>query len=80
MAGVFAGAEPDGLCRGDDAGVREYPCGVGGYPWLDKGVLATNVQLVERAATIVTNMSARVIGPDEVRAKLGLTKRAPRVL
>ncbi|MDW4548588.1 3-keto-5-aminohexanoate cleavage protein [Defluviimonas sp. D31] len=45
--------------------------------WLDKGVLATNAQLVERAATVVTNMGARVIGPEEVRAKLGLTKRAP---
>ncbi len=45
--------------------------------WLDKGVLATNAQLVERAATIISNMGARVIGPAEVRAKLGLTKRAP---
>ncbi len=44
---------------------------------LDKGVLATNAELVERAATIVENLGARVIGPDEVRAKLGLTKRAP---
>ena len=44
---------------------------------LDRGVLATNAQLVERAATIVSNMGARVIGPDEVRTKLGLTKRAP---
>jgi len=43
--------------------------------WLDKGVLASNGQLVERAATIVTNMGARVLGPDEVRAKLRLTKR-----
>ena len=45
--------------------------------WLDKGVLAENWQLVERAQTIVENMGARVIGPDEVRAKLGLEKRAP---
>jgi len=44
---------------------------------LDKGVLATNAQLVERAATIVANLGARVITPAEVRAKLGLTKRAP---
>ncbi len=44
---------------------------------LDKGVLATNAQLVERAAGIIENLGARVIGPDEVRAKLGLTKRAP---
>jgi uncharacterized protein (DUF849 family) len=45
--------------------------------WLDKGVLATNAQLVERAVTIIENMGARVIGPAEVRKKLGLTKRAP---
>jgi uncharacterized protein (DUF849 family) len=45
--------------------------------WFDKGVLATNAQLVERAVTIVENMGARVIGPEEVRKKLNLTKRAP---
>ena len=44
---------------------------------LDRGVLATNAQLVERAATVVSNMGAKIIGPEEVRAKLGLTKRAP---
>lgn len=44
---------------------------------LDKDVLATNAQLVERAVGIVENLGARVIGPEEVRAKLGLTKRAP---
>jgi uncharacterized protein (DUF849 family) len=45
--------------------------------FLDKGVLATNAQLVERAVTVVENMGAKVIGPDAVREKLGLTKRAP---
>ncbi|MFC3725006.1 BKACE family enzyme [Neoaquamicrobium sediminum] len=45
--------------------------------WLDKGVLATNAQLVERAVIVVENMGARVIGPQEVREKLNLTKRAP---
>jgi uncharacterized protein (DUF849 family) len=45
--------------------------------WLDKGVLATNAQLVERAVTIISNMGARVITPAEVRAKLKLEKRAP---
>ncbi|PWG16037.1 BKACE family enzyme [Salibaculum griseiflavum] len=44
---------------------------------LDKGVLATNAQLVDRAVEIVERMGARVIGPDEVRARLGLVKRAP---
>jgi len=45
--------------------------------WLDKGVLATNAQLVERAATVVTNMGARLMGPAELRDMLALTKRAP---
>jgi len=45
--------------------------------WLSKGNLAQNWQLVERAASIIENMGARVIGPDEVRQKLGLEKRAP---
>jgi len=45
--------------------------------WLDKGVLATNEALVERAVGIIEAMGARVIGPDEVRKKLGLQKRDP---
>lgn len=45
---------------------------------LEKGVLAQNHQLVEKAATIIENLGARVIGPEAVREKLGLTKRAPR--
>ena len=46
--------------------------------WLEKGVLATNEQLVSRAKTVIENMGARVIGPEEVRQKLDLTKHAPR--
>jgi len=46
--------------------------------FLEKGVLATNAQLVERAAGIIERLGARVIGPDEVRTRLGLTKREPR--
>lgn len=45
--------------------------------WLGKGQLATNAQLVDRAVGIVEAMGARVIGPQEVRDRLGLTKRAP---
>jgi len=45
--------------------------------WLDKGVLSTNAQLVERAVTIIEAMGARVIGPDAVRQRLQLEKRAP---
>jgi uncharacterized protein (DUF849 family) len=40
--------------------------------FLDRGVLASNGQLVERAATIVTAMGARVLSPAEVRQKLKL--------
>ncbi|MGD9917608.1 MAG: 3-keto-5-aminohexanoate cleavage protein [Paenirhodobacter sp.] len=43
--------------------------------WLDKGVLARNGDLVERAATILTAMGCRILGPEEVRAKLKLTRR-----
>lgn len=45
--------------------------------WLEKGVLATNAQLVEKAADIVTKMGASLMSPDEVRAELQLVKRVP---
>ncbi|MEM6729437.1 MAG: 3-keto-5-aminohexanoate cleavage protein [Pseudomonadota bacterium] len=45
---------------------------------LGRGVLARNEDLVSRAREIIERMGARVMGPDDVRAKLGLTKRAPR--
>ncbi|MEE9315263.1 MAG: 3-keto-5-aminohexanoate cleavage protein [Rhizobiaceae bacterium] len=45
---------------------------------LDRGVLATNAQLVERAVGIVENLGAKIIGPEDVRKKLGLKKRAPK--
>jgi uncharacterized protein (DUF849 family) len=46
--------------------------------WLEKGVLATNAQLVDRAVGIIERMGARVIGPEEVRERLELVKRAPK--
>ena len=46
--------------------------------WLDKGVLASNQDLVTRAVGIVESMGANVMKPQAVREKLGLTKRAPR--
>jgi uncharacterized protein (DUF849 family) len=45
--------------------------------YLEKGVLATNAQLVEKAVTILEAMGARVIGPEAVRERLKLEKRAP---
>jgi len=43
--------------------------------FLDRGVYASNGQLVERAASILTNMGARVLTPQEAREKLKLRKR-----
>ncbi len=43
--------------------------------WLDRGVLATNADLVERAVGVAENMGVRVLGPDAVREKLALRKR-----
>jgi uncharacterized protein (DUF849 family) len=40
--------------------------------YLDKGVLASNGMLVERAVEIIERMGARVLGADEARAKIGL--------
>jgi len=45
--------------------------------WLAKGQLATNAQLVEKAANIVSNMGGSLMTPSEVREKLQLVKRAP---
>ncbi|MFJ8252468.1 3-keto-5-aminohexanoate cleavage protein [Streptomyces sp. NPDC094466] len=44
--------------------------------YLDKGVKATNGQLVERAVRITESLGSRVATPDEARAKLGLRPRA----
>ncbi|MGE0279345.1 MAG: 3-keto-5-aminohexanoate cleavage protein [Rhizobiaceae bacterium] len=43
--------------------------------FLSKGVLATNGQLVERAATILSAMNVNILGPEQVRQKLKLKKR-----
>jgi uncharacterized protein (DUF849 family) len=43
--------------------------------YLSKGQLATNGQLVERAAAILAAMNVRILGPEEVRRKLKLKKR-----
>jgi len=43
--------------------------------YLDRGVLATNGQLVERAMGIVERLGARIMSPAETRAKLGLSKQ-----
>jgi uncharacterized protein (DUF849 family) len=43
--------------------------------YLEKGVFASNAQLVDRAREIVERLGCRVLGPADVRARLGLRKR-----
>lgn len=43
--------------------------------YLDKGVLASNAQLVERARKIIVSMGANVQSPAEARVTLGLKKQ-----
>jgi uncharacterized protein (DUF849 family) len=43
--------------------------------YLSRGRLATNAELVERAVGVLESMNVRVLGPDEVRAKLALRVR-----
>jgi uncharacterized protein (DUF849 family) len=43
--------------------------------FVGKGQLATNAELVEKAVQVVEGMGARIIGPEDVRKKLKLTKR-----
>ena len=45
---------------------------------LGRGQLATNAELVARAVEIIESLGARVIGPEDVRRKLGLLKQAQR--
>ncbi|MEM9621493.1 MAG: 3-keto-5-aminohexanoate cleavage protein [Pseudomonadota bacterium] len=46
--------------------------------FLDRGVLATNAQLVERAVHIIEALGAQVLSPAQVRERLNLVKRSPR--
>jgi uncharacterized protein (DUF849 family) len=43
--------------------------------YLEKGVLAKNGELVEKAARIVRDLGASILGPAEARRKLGLTQQ-----
>ncbi len=45
--------------------------------WLERGVLATNAQLVERSVTIIESMGSKIMGPEEVREMLNLKKQSP---
>ncbi|PYG96034.1 NADPH:quinone reductase, partial [Arthrobacter stackebrandtii] len=43
--------------------------------YLDRGVLASNGQLVERAVEIISRLGARVLTPAEGREKMNLKRR-----
>lgn len=43
--------------------------------WLDRGVLASNGDLVKRAVIIAEAMGSKIMTPNEVRQKMQLTKR-----
>jgi uncharacterized protein (DUF849 family) len=43
--------------------------------WLDRGVLATNAALVERAVRIAEGMGCRIMSPEDVRGRLRLERR-----
>ncbi len=43
--------------------------------YLEKGVFASNAQLVERAVTILSALNVNILGADEVRARLSLKKQ-----
>ena len=43
--------------------------------YLRRGVFASNAELVEKAVDIVELLGARVLGPEEARARFGLTRR-----
>ena len=43
-------------------------------------MLASNAQLVEKAASIIQKMGVEVMSPQEVREELHLEKRAPIAL
>jgi 3-dehydrocarnitine:acetyl-CoA trimethylamine transferase len=43
--------------------------------YLSRGRMATNAELVERAVTLLTSMNVRVLGPEDVRDRLALTRR-----
>ena len=45
--------------------------------WLERGVLADNASLVERAVTLLGTLGCSVLGPQQVRERLGLNKRSP---
>ena len=45
--------------------------------YLGKGELASNAQLVENAVKIIEHLGASVLGPEQVRQRLGLVKRPP---
>ena len=65
-----ANAEKIELCLFDRSGNREEALAK-----LSSSEFATNAQLVEKAASVVTGIGAQLVGPQQVRDKLKLVKR-----
>ena len=42
--------------------------------YLEKGVLASNAQLVEKSSRIISDLGAKILTPEEARVKLNLKK------
>ncbi|MFK7800696.1 MAG: 3-keto-5-aminohexanoate cleavage protein [Anaerolineae bacterium] len=60
-----------GMSAGVGANIR---VGLEDNLYLDRGVFASNADLVTRAVNILSNMNIKVMGPEAVREKLGLVK------
>jgi uncharacterized protein (DUF849 family) len=45
--------------------------------YLERGILATNAQLVDKAASLIEKMGVELMSPQQVRDELRLEKRAP---
>ena len=45
--------------------------------YLERGVLATNAQLVDKASSLIEKMGVELMSPQQVRDELRLEKRAP---
>jgi uncharacterized protein (DUF849 family) len=43
--------------------------------YLERGVFASNGQLVEKAVKIIETLGGRVVGPEETRERFGLKKQ-----
>ncbi len=65
------------LCSGSGSISGNVRVGLEDNLYLEHGVLATNDQLVAKAASIIDSMGVGLMTAEEVRAELQLEKRMP---